>query len=90
MNRWLFQVGLALTRLGNALLGGLAEESMSSRAYRMGASGKPWGQITRPLIDRIFRLFGQKDHCQHAYVYERNKQPLPTVDPAATAQQQAG
>lgn len=80
MNRWIFQVGLALTRLGNALLGGLAEESMSSRAWRMEAIGKPWGRITRPLIDAVFWVFGRPDHCSGAYIAERNKLPLPAID----------
>ena len=79
MKRWIAQVGLALTRMGNAFLGGLAEESMSSRAWRMEARGKPWGRITRPLIDRLFRLFGRTNHCKTAYTAERNKAPLPTV-----------
>lgn len=44
---YLSQVGLALTRLGNALLGGLAEESLSSRAARAEGNRKWWGRITR-------------------------------------------
>lgn len=79
MKRWLAQVGLALTRLGNALLGGLAEESMSSRAWRMDYAGKPWGQIARPVIDAVFALFGRRDHCATAYAAERNKAPLPLI-----------
>ncbi len=75
--RWLSQVGLALTRLGNALLGGLAEESMSSRAWRMETKHKPWGRITRPVIDLLFAVFGRRNHCATAYADERNKAPLP-------------
>jgi hypothetical protein len=75
--RWLSQVGLALTRLGNALLGGLAEESMSSRAWRMETKHKPWGRITRPVIDFAFEMFGRNNHCENAYHAERNKAPLP-------------
>lgn len=77
MRNYLFQVGLALTRIGNALLGGLAEESMSSRAWRMEARRKPWGRIARPLIDFLFALFGRPEHCMRAYLDERNKAPLP-------------
>ncbi len=82
MPPYLSQVGLALTRLGNALLGGLAEESMSSRAWRMEAKRKPWGRITRPVIDWLFGLFGKTDHCNTAYVDERNKAQLPKVNAA--------
>lgn len=77
--RWLTQVGIASTRWWNAALGGLADETMSSRAHRMDYRGKPWGQITRPLIDAFFRLFGQHHHCASAYVSDRSKPPLPDV-----------
>ncbi len=76
---WLRETGLALTRLGNALLGGLAEESMSSRAWRMDVRGKPWGKIARPLIDCAFALFGYPNHCESSYHSDRNKPPLPGV-----------
>jgi hypothetical protein len=79
MIRWLYQVGLALTRLGNALLGGLAEESMSSRAWRMESARKPWGRIARPLVDLFFTAFGRHEHCFSAYINERDKAPLPNV-----------
>ena len=77
---WLSQVGLALTRLGNALTGGLAEESMSSRAHRAEGNKKPWGRITRPLIDAGFEMFGQAKHCAGAYKSDRNKPPLPVIN----------
>lgn len=77
---WLSQTGLALTRLGNALIGGLAEESMSSRAWRAEGNRKAWGRITRPLIDFVFGLFGQDDHCKRAYWTDRHMPALPTID----------
>lgn len=76
---WITQTALALTRLGNALLGGLATESMSSRAHRMDYRGKLWGQIARPLIDLVFRMFGQQSHCEKSYASDRNKPPLPVL-----------
>lgn len=76
---WRGQVGLALTRLGNAITGGLAEESMSSRAWRAEANRKTWGRITRPAIDALARLFGDNGHCQRAYTSDRNKPVLPTI-----------
>lgn len=76
---WISQVGLALTRLGNAILGGRAEESLSSRAWRADCNRKAWGRIFRPAIDVIFRVFGKQNHCLHAYKEERNKAPLPVI-----------
>lgn len=78
--RWPAQVGLALTRLGNALIGGLAEESLSSRAARAEGNGKIWGRVTRPAIDWLFGLFGAVNHCRLAYLSDRNKAPLPTIN----------
>jgi hypothetical protein len=77
---WLSQVGLALTRLGNALLGGLAEESLSSRAARADGNGKLWGRIARPLIDWVFAKFGAAEHCLLAYLSDRSKPALPTIN----------
>lgn len=76
---YLSQVGLALTRLGNALIGGLAEESLSSRAHRADSNRKPWGRIARPLIDLIFARFGRPNHCRMAYLSDRNKPALPNI-----------
>jgi hypothetical protein len=76
---WRGQVGLALTRLGNAITGGLAEESMSSRAWRAEGNRKAWGRITRPAIDAVAALLGDRGHCERAYHSDRNKPALPMI-----------
>lgn len=76
---WRGQVGLALTRLGNAITGGMAEESMSSRARRAESNGKVWGRITRPVIDAAAALLGDRGHCERAYKSDRNKPALPVI-----------
>ena len=76
---WLSQTGLALTRLGNALLGGRAEESMSSRAWRAEGNRKLWGRLMRPLIDGISEWFKDENHCENSYNHDRNKAPLPVI-----------
>ncbi len=76
---WRGQVGLALTRLGNAFTGGLAEESMSSRAWRADGNRKWWGRITRPVIDAAAALLGDRGHCERAYKSDRNKPALPLI-----------
>jgi len=50
---------------------------MSSRAWRMETKHKPWGRITRPVIDLLFAVFGRRNHCATAYADERHKAPLP-------------
>lgn len=53
---------------------------MSSRAWRAEGNRKVWGRITRPAIDWIFGLFGAVNHCRLAYLSDRNKAPLPTIN----------
>ena len=72
---WLQQVLIAIDQLANALLGGWADETLSSCAYRMERAGRPWGRITRPLIDAIF--FFQPDHCRNAFECERQRVQAP-------------
>ena len=41
-------------------------ESFSSAAYRAESMGLFYGHA-RPVIDWLFKLLGQKDHCKAAY-----------------------
>lgn len=67
-----FQVLVALDQLVNALIGGFADETLSSRAHRRrlrGKGGCAW------VIDHIF--FWQDEHCLNAYVSEFKRSQLP-------------
>ena len=55
----LLQVLIAVDQLINTILGGYADETISSRAYRMQCKNKFW-KYARIIIDCIF--FWQKDH----------------------------
>jgi hypothetical protein len=75
--RWSVQVLLAVDCLLNALLRGWHHETLSSRAWRAWVYGRPFGRITRPLIDLLFvwqtwRL----DHCQRHYTEEVERAAL--------------
>lgn len=59
----------------NVLLGGKADETLSSRAYRADMDGKILGKFFRPLIDKLF--FWQKEHCRVAYLSEIDRKQLP-------------
>lgn len=52
----------ALVTLG----GSYPFESFSSAAYRAERLGKSYGKA-RPLIDWLFGLLGQREHCRAAY-----------------------
>lgn len=67
------QVLIAVDQLINTLLGGLADETLSSRAYRHSRDGsRKWPE---KLINTLF--FWQKDHCKTAYESELNRNHLP-------------
>ena len=56
MRLYIFHILVALSQLGNALLGGFPDESMSARAHRTGSKGRWPGVVTRPLIDVFFYI----------------------------------
>lgn len=67
-----FQILVALDQLLNTLIGGYADETLSSRAHRRrlrGKGGVAW------LIDHIF--FWQNEHCKTAYESELERAQLP-------------
>lgn len=73
MRHWFIQVFIALDQMANALIpGGWADETLSSRAWRMWVKGRPFGRIFRPLIDALFVWQSWRmDHCQRAYENEK-------------------
>ena len=74
---YLLQVALVIDQAFNVLLGGYADETLSSRAYRADRDNKIFGNFFRPIIDFIFILFGDKNHCFKSYSSERNNSHLP-------------
>ena len=67
-----FQVLVALDQVVNTLIGGWADETLSSRAHRRalrGKTGVAW------VIDHIF--FWQDEHCKTAYESELERTQLP-------------
>lgn len=71
----LVQFLIWLTQGGNVLLGGFADESMSSRAYRMKLKGHKYWGWTADAIDKLF--FWQVDHCRNAWLQELERRQLP-------------
>ena len=70
----LLEVAIALDQLANALLGGMADETISARCWRLRAT-RPYTWL-QSAIDRIF--FWQIDHCRSAYESEQRRSQLPT------------
>nr|DAF78278.1 MAG TPA: hypothetical protein [Caudoviricetes sp.] len=68
-----FQILVAVDQLLNTLLGGYADETLSSRAWRHDQDrSREW---PRKLIDSLF--FWQNDHCKTAYESELSRAQLP-------------
>ena len=67
------QLWLAIDQLANVLLGGYADETISSRAWRS-QSKKRWS-IMVSVINTLF--FWQNNHCRGAYAkYKERKQTI--------------
>jgi hypothetical protein len=64
----IYQTLIALDQLVNAMLGGWADETLSSRAHRE-------NQRLAKVIDTI--LWFDENHCYHSYNSERNRSQLP-------------
>ena len=72
------QVLIAFDQLLAALMGGWADETLSSYSWRLDQKGKLWGRLWRPTIDWMaLKLFKQTDHCMKAYLEERQRVQLP-------------
>ena len=64
---------IGIDQLANTIFGGWADETLSSRCFRLEMErGITW---PRRLVDTIF--FFDKDHCQESYLSEIERRQLP-------------
>ena len=63
------QILIAIDQLANAIIGGWADETLSSRAWREGR------RRLVVVIDCIF--FWEDRHCEASYISERERLQLP-------------
>lgn len=70
----IMQIIIAFDQLINTILGGMADETISSRAHRNRYKNWRW-RFMRRLIDGLF--FWQKDHCHQSYLAELDRKQLP-------------
>jgi hypothetical protein len=73
---WIYQNFISLDQSVNTLLGGSADETMSSRCYRL--DHIPTYRILEAIVNVIFYPFQGPDHCTHAYQKEILGRQLPT------------
>lgn len=77
LNQWLYNVIIALDQLFNALIGGGADETLSSRTYRGAILAKNPRKRWRVLYKIINAIFFDKNHCKTAYESEKNRKQYP-------------
>ena len=70
----ILQILIAFDQLINTILGGMADETISSRAHRNRFKNWRW-RFMRRLIDGLF--FWQKYHCHQSYLAELDRKQLP-------------
>ena len=63
------QILIAIDQLANAIIGGWADETLSSRAWRENRTRLV------AFIDCLF--FWEKNHCKASYISERERLQLP-------------
>ena len=64
---------ISVDQLGNAIIGGYPDETLSARAYRWRRDGKT--AIPAIVINALF--FWQGNHCYSAYKSEIKRRQLP-------------
>ena len=74
---YLLNAAVAFDRFCNTVLAGSPDETLSARAYRTEQTGKIFGKFFRPLIDALFLLFLQRNHCKNAHAEEVKRRQLP-------------
>lgn len=75
---YFFKIAIAIDQLGNTLLNGDPDETLSSRAYRAHHDNRILGKVFKPTIDAIFLvLFSDKDHCRQSYISEIQQKQFP-------------
>lgn len=69
------QIAIAIDQLINTLVGGMADETVSARAWRLKDSSRRW-RYARVFIDALF--FWQSEHCYNSYLSEVERKQLPS------------
>lgn len=77
MKQYVLNLLIAVDQLANAMRGGFPDETLSAAAWRTEQSGKLAGIFFRPVIDFLFGLLGDKDHCKMSYESEVRNLQLP-------------
>ena len=75
MKRYFLHVLIALDQFLNAVTGGFADETLSSRIYRGACTGRRGWVVAEKCVNRLF--FWQGEHCRRAWLRERQRAHFP-------------
>lgn len=75
MKRYFLHVLIALDQFLNAVTGGFADETLSSRIYREARTGRRSWVAAERCVNRLF--FWQDGHCRRAWLRERERMHFP-------------
>lgn len=65
MSRYIRNLLISIDQLGNALGGGDADETISSRVGKAALAGRRWALLMERVIDWLFlQVTGERDHCR--------------------------
>lgn len=73
VTRYLFRVAISIDQLGNTLLGGRPDETISGNVGYNAKHGKPWALKAEKIINFIMR---SSTHCRDSIEYDERKKPL--------------
>ena len=76
MREWAYQVFIGLDQFANTLLNGSADETISSRCFRL--NHIEVYRIAEKFVDCLFFPFQGWDHCRNAYIKEVSGRHLPS------------
>ena len=75
MKRYFLHVLIALDQFLNAVTGGFADETLSSRIYREARTGRRGWVVAEKCVNRLF--FWQSEHSRRAWLRERQRAHFP-------------
>ena len=79
---YLMRILIAVDQLFNVFIGGMPDETLSARSYRLGTLGgnKKW-KCRQEWVDWLFFLQkdenGNRNHCKWCYEWEMDRMDLP-------------
>lgn len=73
VKRYLFRVAIGVDQLGNAILGGRPDETISGNVGYNAQQGKKWAKVAEKAINT---LMGSSTHCRDSIEYDERKVPL--------------